>query len=267
MQRSANMYIDVHCHLTGDDYNDVGGLDEVVRRAVEAGVGYMICSGYDLATSLEAKALSERHKEVYFSAGFHPSELKKYQEGDLEKMEEICRHEKCVAVGEIGLDYHFEDNPPKDVQKQMFIAQMRLADKLGLPIVVHSRDAAQDTLEILQENVALLEKGGLLHCYSYSAEMMADFLKLGLYFSFGGPCTFKNANKVQKCVQTVPGGRILTETDCPYLSPVPFRGQFPNQPCNVVWVAKQMASLRQENEKEIEKQVLDNARRLFFKMK
>ena len=144
---------------------------------------------------------------------------------------------------------------------------MRLADELGLPIVVHSRDAAQDTLTILRENAHLLKKGGLLHCYSYSAEMLKDFLELGLYFSFGGPCTFKNANKVQKCVQDVPGSRILTETDCPYLSPVPLRGQFPNQPSNVVYVAKQMVELRKVNEKEFENQVLENAKRLFFKMK
>ena len=261
------MLIDVHCHLTGDDYEVVGGLDGVVARAIDQGVGRMICSGYDLATSYEAMALSERHAEVYFSAGFHPSELAKYKSGDLERLEEICRHEKCVAVGEIGLDYHFDDNPSKELQKELFVAQMRLADSLGLPIVVHSRDAAQDTLAILQENAALLKRGGLLHCYSYSAEMLDAFLALGLYFSFGGPCTFKNANKVQKCVQMVPGGRILAETDCPYLTPVPHRGEFPNQPANVVWVAKQMANLRQEEEKEFEEKVFDNAKRLFFKMK
>ncbi|MBQ9118010.1 MAG: TatD family hydrolase [Clostridia bacterium] len=261
------MLIDVHCHLTGEDYDSVGGLDEVVRRAVDGGVERMICSGYDVDTSMQARSLAEKHEEVYFSAGFHPSELKKWQDGDLERLKEICRHEKCVAVGEIGLDYHFDDNPSKKEQAEKFVAQMCLADDLGLPIVVHSRDAAQDTLEILRANASLLKKGGLLHCYSYSAEMLPDFLALGLYFSFGGPCTFKNANKVQKCVQSIPGGRILTETDCPYLSPVPLRGQFPNQPINVEHVVKQMAGLREENEKEFEKQVLQNARNLFFKMK
>ena len=261
------MYIDVHCHLTGDDYDEIGGVDAAVVSAVESGVGRLICSGYDLATSKEALALAERHEEVYFSAGFHPSELAKFCEGDLQRLEEICRHEKCVAVGEIGLDYHFDNNPPKDFQEEMLVAQMRLADKLGLPIVVHSRDAAADTLRILQANETLLKKGGLLHCYSYSSEMMAEFLKLGLYFSFGGPCTFKNANKVQKCVKDVPGGRILTETDCPYLTPVPYRGTFPNQPKHILPIAEQIAALRGEDEKEIEKQVFENAKRLFFKIK
>ena len=261
------MYIDVHCHLTGDDYDGLGGVDAVVRHAVEKGVGRMICSGYDIPTSLEALALAERHEEVYFSAGFHPSELKKWQEGDLARLRGICSHPKCVAVGEIGLDYHFDDNPSKEEQKEKFVAQMRLAHELGLPIVVHSRDAAQDTLEILQANADLLQKGGLLHCYSYSAEMIKEFSALGLYYSFGGPCTFKNANKVQDCVRRVPDARILTETDCPYLSPVPLRGQFPNQPANVAYVVKQMADLRKVNEKEIEEQALENAKRLFFKMK
>ena len=261
------MKIDVHCHLTGDDYESVGGIDEVVRRAKEAGVERLICSGYDIDTSLEARALAERHEGVYFSAGFHPSELKKWKEGDLERLAEICRHEKCVAVGEIGLDYHFDDNPSKEEQAEKFVAQMRLADELGLPIVVHSRDAAQDTLEILKANASLLMKGGLLHCYSYSAEMIEEFASLGLYFSFGGPCTFKNAGKVQKCVESVPGGRILTETDCPYLSPVPLRGQFPNQPCNIGHILSQMASLRKQDEKEFEELVFSNAQRLFFKMK
>ena len=260
-------YIDVHCHLTGEDYDDVGGVDAVVRRAVDSGVERIICSGYDVDTSMEARALAERHKEVYFSAGFHPSELKKWQDGDLERLRELGSHEKCVAVGEIGLDYHFDDNPSKEEQAEKFVLQMRLADELGLPIVIHSRDSAQDTLTILRENAHLLKKGGLLHCYSYSAEMMRDFSALGLYYSFGGPCTFKNANKVQDCVRCVPATRILTETDCPYLSPVPLRGQFPNTPANVVHVAKQMIQLRQADEKEFENQVLDNAKRLFFKMK
>lgn len=267
MQNSVNLYIDVHCHLTGDEYDAVGGVNQTVRRAVECGVGRMICSGFDLQSSLQAKDLAEKHEEVYFCVGFHPSELSKYTDGDLERMENLCRHEKCVAVGEIGLDYHFDDNPPKDVQRQMFFAQMQLADRLGLPIVVHSRDAAADTLEFLQTNAHLLKKGGLMHCYSYSAEMLSAFCDLGLYVSFGGPCTFKNAAKVQECVRCVPAHRLLTETDCPYLAPVPLRGTFPNQPQNVTHIARQISAIREQNEQELKEQVMNNAKRLFFKMK
>ena len=261
------MYIDVHCHLTGEEFAEVGGVDAVVAAARAEGVGRMICSGFDLQSSRIAMELSEKHADVYFCAGFHPSELAKYREGDLEEIRKLCLHEKCVAVGEIGLDYHFEDNPERSVQREFFLRQMELADELGLPIVLHSRDAAQETLEILQENRGLLKRSGLLHCYSYSPEMTQDFLALGLYFSFGGTSTFKNAKKVQSSVQRIPATHILSETDCPYLTPVPYRGEFPNQPKNVKYVVENMAKLRGEEEEELKKQLLQNAKRLFFKLK
>ena len=261
------MYIDVHCHLTGGEYAEIGGVEGVLARAKENGVGLVICSGFDLDSSIIAKNLSEQYEEVYFCAGFHPSELDKYHEGDLEKLAALCGHEKCVAVGEIGLDYHFEDNPSPETQRELFLRQLILADELGLPVVLHSRDAAQETLQLLQENKHLLKKGGLMHCYSYSAEKTKDFLDLGLSFSFGGPSTFKNAKKVVESVQRIPAHRILTETDCPYLTPVPFRGVFPNEPKNVKHVADNMASLRNENIEELKKQVLQNAKQLFFKLK
>ena len=261
------MYIDVHCHLTGAEFQEQGGVEGVLARAKENGVGIVICSGFDLDSSIVAKNLSEQFEEVYFSAGFHPSELDKYKEGDMEKLAALCRHEKCVAVGEIGLDYHFEDNPSPERQKELFLRQLEVADGLGLPVVLHSRDAAQETLQLLQANKHLLKKGGLMHCYSYSAEMTKDFLDLGFSFSFGGPSTFKNAKKVVESVQRIPADRILTETDCPYLTPVPFRGVFPNEPKNVKYIAENMAVLRGENEEELKKQVLQNAKKLFFRLK
>ena len=261
------MYIDVHCHLTGEEYEELGGVSAVMERAKENNVGLAICSGFDLASSLVAKELAKKHENIYFCAGFHPSELKKYQDGDWEKLRDLCRHEKCVAVGEIGLDYHFEDNPSKETQREAFIRQLALADELGLPVVLHSRDAAQETLELLEANKHLLKRGGLMHCYSYSAEMMADFIKLGLSFSFGGPSTFKNAKKVQECVQRIPAHLILSETDCPYLTPVPYRGTFPNEPKNVKHVVDNMAVLRNENVEALKTQILENAKKLFFKLK
>ena len=261
------MWIDSHCHLTGGEFEKVGGLDEVVKRAQENGVQRMICSGYDLDSSYVAAEIANRYESVYFCAGFHPSELHKYKDGDLEKLRVLCAHEKCVAVGEIGLDYHFDDNPAPEIQRQLFIKQMQIACEVGLPIVIHSRDAAQETLEILNEHAHLLQQGGLMHCYSYSPEMMAEFEKLGLRFSFGGTSTFKNAKKTQECVQRVPATRILSETDCPYLTPVPFRGTFPNEPKNVKYVVENMAVLRNENEEELKKQILQNAKELFFRLK
>ena len=261
------MWIDAHCHLTGDEFESVGGVAEVVRLAYEHGVEKMVCSGFDLPSSIRAKELAESFDGVYFCAGFHPSELNKYQDGDLEKIKELCQHEKCVAVGEIGLDYHFDDNPPKQRQKEMFLLQLRLADELGLPIVVHSRDAAQDTLELLKENKPLLRKGGLMHCYSYSAELSEEFIKLGFHFSFGGPCTFKNAKKVWESVQRIPAPLLLTETDCPYLTPVPFRGEFPNQPKNARFVGERLAELKGISVEEMQNQTVKNAKELFFKLK
>ena len=259
--------LDIHCHLTGDDYDSLGGADGVLFHAKQDGVSLVVCSGYDLDSSLESKQIAERNDGVYFCAGFHPSELDKYQDGDLDRLKELCKSEKCVAVGEIGLDYHFDDNPAKETQKQLFIKQLELADELGLPVVVHSRDSAQDTLELLKENKGLLKHGGLLHCYSYSPEMVSSFAELGLYFSFGGPCTFKNAKKVQDSVRLVPATRLLSETDAPYLTPVPHRGEFPNQPKYVKYAVEKMAEIRGENAKELENQIEENAKRLFSKLK
>ncbi len=258
------MYIDIHCHLTGTEYDSV---DALLERAREHGVGRIVCSAFDLDSAYLAAELAELYEEVYFCVGFHPSELDKYQEGDLERLRILCECEKCIAVGEIGLDYHFEDNPSPEKQKEFFHRQLVLADELGLPVVVHSRDAAQETLAFLQERKHLLKKGGLMHCYSYSAEMMKEFEKLGFYFSFGGPSTFKNARKVQECVERTPAHLLLSETDCPYLTPVPFRGTFPNEPKNVKYVVDHMAALRNENVEELKKQILANAKKLFPKLK
>ena len=260
------MYIDAHCHLTGDEFDQIGGVEAVIRRAEENGVLRIVCSGFDLASSKRAALLSERFENVYFCAGFHPSELFKYNDGDLAEIERLCAHKKCVALGEIGLDYHFDDNPPKPLQRTLFESQLALADKAGLPVVLHSRDAAQETLEILQNNASLLKRGGLMHCYSYSPEMTEAFEKLGLCFSFGGPCTFKNAKKVWDSVQRIPAHRILSETDCPYLTPAPFRGTFPNEPKNVRFVVERLAELRGVTVEEMQKQIQTNTEKLFFKM-
>ena len=153
------------------------------------------------------------------------------------------------------------------MQKDLFHRQLVLADELGLPVVLHSRDAAQETLEFLRERKDLLKKGGLMHCYSYSAEMTADFIALGLAFSFGGPSTFKNGKKAQECIQRIPAPLLLSETDCPYLTPVPYRGTFPNEPKNVKYVVDNMAELLGENLKELKDRLMQNAKTLFFKLK
>lgn len=257
------MFIDVHAHLTEECFQDI---ENVMAEIEKANVGAVICSGYDMLSSYAAMQLSERFESVYFCAGYQPQELGKYVNGDLDRLRMLARHEKCVAIGEIGLDYHYENNPSKAVQKELFEAQICLADEEGLPIVVHSRDCANDTLMLLRENREKLRHGGLLHCYSYAAEMVGAFETLGIYFSFGGTSTYKNSNKVKKSVCAVANERILTETDSPYLTPVPFRGTFPNTPANIPYIARNLAMLRGEEEAAFAGQVLQNARRLFPKL-
>lgn len=260
------MYIDAHCHLTGEEFETSGGVEAVISRAEEAGVSRIICSGFDLVSSIKAAELASRFDSVYFCAGFHPSELKKYRDGDLDEIEKLCRQEKCVAVGEIGLDYHYDDNPPKEMQQELFLKQLELAFRLNLPVVLHSRDAAQDTVELLEANAGLLKNGGLMHCYSYSPEMAERFQGLGLCFSFGGTSTFKNAKKVQESVRRIPAQLILSETDCPYLTPEPFRGTFPNEPKLVTEVVKKLAELKEKTVEEMQEQIKGNAARLFPKL-
>lgn len=260
------MFVDVHCHLTDPVYENVG-VQQIVTNATQNGVGIMINSGCCLRSSKVAQEISRLYDNVYFCVGFHPDELHTYKDGDLEELRLLCADEKCVAVGEIGLDYHYENNPSPSVQRELFIKQLQLADEVGLPVVIHSRDAAGETFAILEEHKSLLKKGGLMHCYSYSPEMMERFLGLGFYFSFGGPSTFKNAKKVKTCVEHVPGTRLLSETDCPYLTPEPYRGVFPNEPKNVKYVVENFATLRNEKVEELEKQILQNAKELFFRLK
>ena len=259
------MLIDVHCHLTGDEYEALGGIERVIAQAKENGVNRMICSGFDLNSSYQAQRLSRLYEEVYFSAGFHPSDIRKIQAGDLQKLQALAQDEKCVAIGEIGLDYHFDDNPSKEEQKEAFILQMQIANEAGLPIVVHSRDACMDTLTVLKDHAKLLQKGGLMHCYSYSKESVKELESLGFYFSFGGTVTFKNAKKVQESAMAVARDRILSETDCPYLSPEPLRGRFPNLPQNVGRVVDFLSILREDE--GLEEQIYQNASKLFFRMR
>lgn len=266
--------IDVHCHLTDEtEYQAVGGADGVIAAADAAGVDTLIVSGFDAASSSAAARLAARHKGVYFCAGLQPEEIAPYEnaaeeyECALGAVQGLFGDKKCVAAGEIGLDYHFDNNPSKPFQREAFLRQMEIACEAGLPIVIHSRDACADTLEILRTHRELLQNGFLMHCYSYSAEAAAEFAELGGYFSFGGVVTFKNAEKVKRAAAAVPRDRILTETDSPYLAPEPYRGTFPNTPANVVRVAEALADLRGENFEDFCVRVRENAARLFKRLK
>ncbi len=248
--------IDIHAHLTDERFDDV---EEVVARAKEKGVNEIICSAYNLSSAKKAIELSKRFDNVFATVGLHPENVDELENDTLEQIGQLCKNEKVVAVGEIGLDYHFvSDN--KDLQKEVFKKQLALSKKLNLPVQIHSRDAMGDTIEILKETP--LEKEGLLHCYSGSIESAKELIKLGFSFSFGGVVTFNNAKNVVEVVKSLPIERILLETDCPYLSPVPFRGKR-NEPKNVVYVADMIAKIKGLSLEEVAKITTENAKRIF----
>ncbi len=255
-------YIDVHCHLDGGHY---GNLDDMLGRVQAAGVQKIIAAGFDLQSSGFSREVSEKYPFVYFTAGFHPTELKGYKEGDLEKIAVLASHKKCVAVGEIGLDYHYPDTD-KDLQREVFLKQLYLADKLGLPVQIHSRDCAEDMLNILKENAALLKHGALLHCYSHSTEIAAELEKLGLYFSFGGTSTYSGSKKARRTIAALSEDRLLTETDSPYLPPKSRYGVFPNTPESIPEILQNMAHIKGVSLEEMSGKVWANAHTLFKKL-
>ncbi|MDE6557950.1 MAG: TatD family hydrolase [Clostridia bacterium] len=256
------MYIDVHCHL---DYENYGDLDALINKCAESGVGRIITVGFDLPSSHLAAELAEKYDCVYFTAGFHPTELKKYREGDLDGITKLCAHKKCVALGEIGLDYHYPDTD-KQLQQELFLRQLKLADELKMPVQIHSRDCAEDMLAILKGNANLLKNGALLHSYSHSTELAEEFAKLGLYFSFGGASTWKGSKKAKRTIAALPSGRILTETDSPYMPPQSAYGTFPNTPLAIPEILRSIADIRGVIESDMQKSVEETARKIFKKL-
>lgn len=255
-------YIDVHCHLTGGEYGD---LCDLVSKIQVAGVKKVITAGFDLPSSEAGARLSERFACVYFTAGFHPTELKKYREGDLERIAELLKHPKCVALGEIGLDYHYEDTD-KPLQHELFARQLKLAHAAGMPVQIHSRDCAEDMYNFLCDHVHILTHGALLHCYSHSPELARGFEKLGIYFSFGGTSTWKGSKRAKKSIAAISLNRLLTETDSPYLPPQSLYGTFPNTPSSIPEIAANMAEIKGVPVEDIAAQVWSNAHTLFPKL-
>lgn len=257
------MFIDTHCHL--HDPKLIGDIDSHVQEFVRDGVDIAINSACCALTSQMGRDLAEKYPSVYFMTGCHPSDINGFNDEEFERIEKLTSHEKCVAVGEIGLDYHWE---PYDKIKQQegFIKQIELAFNSKLPICIHSRDATADTLKILKENKAKLQYGAVMHCFSGSKETANEVLNMGLYISFAGPLTFKNANSLIDVAKFVPEDRCLTETDCPYLTPHPFRGKL-NSPKNVSLVTARLAEIKGIALDVMAKKVMENAKRLFKKLK
>ncbi|HHV94026.1 MAG TPA: TatD family hydrolase [Firmicutes bacterium] len=248
--------IDTHCHLNDEQFAD--DLPQVVQRAVSAGVTGLINIGYDLDSSREAIEQAGLYPGLKAAVGIHPHDAVTATEAALEELAQLAAAESVVAIGEIGLDYYY-DNSPREVQRLAFRKQLELAKKLCLPVVIHSRDAAQDTLEILKEFAPLR---GIMHCFSGSFETAQICIDMGLYIAFGGAITFKNANRLRGVAAKVPLERIVLETDCPYLSPEPYRGRR-NEPAYLVYTLAKLAELKGISEAEAAEITTANAKAVF----
>ena len=251
-----NGIFDSHAHY--DDERFDADRDELLERIHREGVEYIMTIGADLPTSRAPCMLAERYDFVYFAAGIHPEQAGDAPEDWLTELKELAAHPKCRAVGEIGLDYYWAENPPKERQQELFRRQVLLAKELGLPVIIHDREAHADTLEVLWE----LRPQGVLHCFSGSAEMAREAAALGMYMGFTGAVTFKNARKAPQAAAAVPDDRLLIETDCPYMAPEPYRGKRCDSSM-LPRVAERLAEIRGCTAEEIVEMTCRNAKRLF----
>ena len=252
--------IDIHAHFAEEGYEFPAEWEKIKA----AGVRKVVLAGDTIAHSKMHRDFCKEHEGAYFCAGVHPEYAGRlFTEVELDGLLELCRDDKCVAVGEIGLDYHYPEFDKK-AQRDLFVTQILVAEGASLPVQIHSRDACADTLAILREMKERLKNGFLLHCYSYGREVMDEFLALGAYFSFGGVTCFKNAKKVTESVAHCPVDRILSETDSPYLSPL--RGE-KNTPANIPLIVEKIAQIKGTEFAEVYEAIRENAVRLFPKLK
>lgn len=252
------MLFDSHAHLDDERFRE--DRDAVIQSMPEAGVGLIMNVGADMPSSRRSLVLAKKYPFIYAAVGVHPHDVEDMTEADLQDLRELAGEEKVRAIGEIGLDYHY-DNSPRDKQKYWFEKQIELAQDLDLPIIIHCRDAMQDCMDILR-SYDFSRTSGVMHCYSGSAETAEEVVKMGMYVAFGGAITFKNNKKACHVVQSVPMERLLIETDCPYLTPEPYRGKR-NDSRYVKYVAEKVAEFRGLPVEEVEKVTMTNAKCLF----
>lgn len=254
--------IDVHAHL--NDERLIDNIPEILENAKNVGVNKIICVGSSLSSSQRALQIAEKYENVFCAIGVHPDDAEKFDEDTLNWLKENSTHPKVVAIGEIGLDFHYKPFN-KEKQLEVFEKQLLLASEIGLPVQIHTRDATGLTLETLQKNRHLLKNGGIIHCYSGSTETLKEILKLGLSISLGGIVTFKNARETLEVAEVVPLDRLVLETDCPYLAPHPHRGET-NQPRFVTLVAEKIAIIKGISYDEVATATTANAHKIFPKL-
>lgn len=251
------MFIDTHCHISKEDYSDITSL---IKSIDGAGVKKIITNGVDRPTDTEVLELIKSESMIYGAIGFHPTELEKVTESDFEWLEECVNNDKIVAIGEIGLDYHYE-NTNKEIQQWAFRRQLEIAQRKNIPVIIHSRDAISDTYNILRE----YNTKGSIHCFSGSLEMALNFIELGYLIGVGGVVTYKNAKNIVNVINNISLEYILLETDAPYLTPEPKRGE-KNSPSNIPLIAKKIAEIKGVDIEIVEKTTGENAKRLFDKL-
>lgn len=252
------MLIDSHAHL--DDSRFQEDREYLINSLNKNGIELVINIGADLQTSINSVELANKYENIYAVIGVHPHSAREVTEQTLKQLKNMSKNNKVVAIGEIGLDFYY-DNSPRDIQRKWFKEQLKLAKELNLPVVIHSRDAAQETFDTIKE----AQDGklrGVLHCYSSSVEMAIEYIKLGFYISLGGPVTFKNARVAREVAKEVPLDRLLIETDCPYLTPEPYRGKR-NEPMYVKYVAEKIAEIKGITFEELSKATNRNTKELF----
>lgn len=252
------MIFDTHSHYDDERFDD--DREELLAGMKDNGVGEIVNVGADPAGCRKSLLLAERYDFVYAALGVHPSEVEGLTEADMDWIQGEAKREKVVAIGEIGLDYHCPE-PLPECQKKWFYRQLQLAKQTQLPIIIHSRDAAEDTMTILRETGAG-EFGGVIHCYSYSAEMAKEFVEMGFYIGVGGVITFKNAKKLRRTVEEISLNRIVLETDCPYMAPEPNRGTR-NDSSQIIHVAEKIAEIKGITREEVIAVTEKNARSLY----
>ena len=249
---------DTHAHYDDEAFD--ADREEVLTGLKKQGIGTVVNVGASIASTKTTLALAEVHPFMYAAVGVHPNETAELTDADMKWLESLAENPKVVAIGEIGLDYYW-DEPEREIQKHWFSAQLEVAKKTGLPVIIHSRDAAKDTLDIMkvEHNGAT---GGVIHCFSYGVEMAREYLNIGYYIGIGGVLTFKNAKKLIEVAEYAPLDRIVLETDCPYLAPVPNRGKR-NFSGNLPYVVEKLAEIKGVSKEEIIRETAKNARALY----
>lgn len=251
------MLFDTHAHYDAEQFDP--DRDQVLEALPSRGVSLVVDPGCDIPSSRAALALAEKYPFLYAAVGYHPESCAPYRPEELDILRDMARHPKVVAIGEIGLDYYWEENPPKELQQQVFRRQMALAEELDLPVIVHDREAHADALAMVREFPRVR---GVFHCFSGSAEMARELVKLGWMVSFTGVLTYKNARKALDAAEAVPLDRLMIETDSPYMAPVPHRGKR-NDSGYLIHICEKLAEIKGISPEECARITLENGKRFF----